>query len=233
MASYVDSNLLSEEIVKYRASVSKWSLAPLIMIGVVLLPFLGLGLLLFLAAWIKYRTTEFAVTDRRIIAKTGLVSRKTIEMFLDKVESLNVDQGILGRVLDYGSVTIRGTGSTSEPINSISAPLALRKHFMEAADAYRKKTQLAEWRQGLPPLNEPKRGKPCGAILFIAVPDCPSFCLRYLPFPVFADVELVRVTCIEGARLGITVRRCVCHNVLRLLQGAINGDSHHAFGRKA
>ncbi len=140
MTSYVDSSLMSEEIVRYRASVSRWSLAPLFIIGVLLLPFLGLGLLLFLAAWIKYRTTEFAVTDRRIIAKTGLVSRKTIEMFLDKVESLNVDQGILGRVLDYGSVTIRGTGSTSEPIDSISAPLALRKHFMEAADAYRKKT---------------------------------------------------------------------------------------------
>src|SRR5438105_72676 len=136
MTSYVDSNLMSEEIVRYRASVSKWSLAPLIIIGVLLLPLLGLGLLLFLAAWIKYRTTEFAVTDRRIIAKTGLVSRKTIEMFLDKIESLNVDQGILGRVLDYGSVTIRGTGSTSEPINSISAPKALSKLVMKSVDAY-------------------------------------------------------------------------------------------------
>jgi len=55
MTSYVDSNLMSEEIVRYRASVSKWSLAPLIIIGVLLLPLLGLGFLLFLAAWIKYR----------------------------------------------------------------------------------------------------------------------------------------------------------------------------------
>jgi len=139
MASYVDSNLMAQEAVKYRASVSVWSLAPLIVIGILLLPLFGIGLLLFLAAWIQYKTTEFAVTDRRIIAKTGLISRKTVEIFLDKVESLNIDQGILGRILDYGTVTIRGTGSTSEPIERISAPLALRKHFMEAADAYRRK----------------------------------------------------------------------------------------------
>jgi uncharacterized membrane protein YdbT with pleckstrin-like domain len=139
MASYVDSNLMAGETVKYRAHVSTWALAPLILLGVVLLPVFGIGLLVFLAAWINYKTTEFAVTDRRIIAKTGLVSRRTVEIFLDKVESLNVDQGVIARICDYGTVTIRGTGATSEPIDRISAPLTLRKHFMEAADAYRAK----------------------------------------------------------------------------------------------
>jgi len=57
--------------------------------------------------------------------------------------------------------------------------------------------------------------------------------LLLLPFPVFTDVEFVPLTRIEGARLGITVRRFVCYNVLRLLRGAINGYSHHTFGRKA
>ena len=138
MASYIDSNLLSGEQVQHRAHVSKWSLWALILFGILLAPVV-IGLFLLLAAWIQYRTTEFAVTDRRIIAKTGLISRKTVEMFLDKVESLNVDQSVPGRLLDYGTVTIRGTGATSEAIPDISAPLALRKHFMEAADAYRRK----------------------------------------------------------------------------------------------
>ncbi len=138
MASYVDSNLLAGELVRYRAHVSKWSLWALILFGILLIPIV-VGLFLLLAAWIQYRTTEFAVTDRRIIAKTGLVSRKTVEMFLDKVESINVDQGMVGRILDYGTVTIRGTGATSETFSNISAPLTLRRHFMEAADAYRKK----------------------------------------------------------------------------------------------
>jgi uncharacterized membrane protein YdbT with pleckstrin-like domain len=139
MASYVDQNLMSGETVLYRAHVSLWALSPLIALGLLLLPAVGLGLIPLVWAYVIYSTTEFAVTDKRLIAKKGLISRSTIEMFLDKVESLNVEQGVLGRILDFGTVTIRGTGSTTEPIEKISAPLALRKRFMEAADAYRQK----------------------------------------------------------------------------------------------
>ena len=139
MASYVDNNLMSGETVLYRAKVSVWSLLFLLILGVLLLLVYGLGLVFFLWAFVIYKTTEFAVTDKRIITKTGLISRNTIEMFLDKVESLNVEQGILGRILNYGTVTVRGTGSTHEPVKNISAPLALRKSFMEAADTYRRK----------------------------------------------------------------------------------------------
>lgn len=138
MASYVDSNLMAQEKVLHRAHVSFWSLAPMILLGILLL-IVVVGLFVLLAAWIRYRTTEFAVTDRRIIAKTGLVSRRTVEMFLDKVESLNVEQTVAGRIFDYGTVTIRGTGATSETFGNISAPLLLRKNFMQAADQYRRK----------------------------------------------------------------------------------------------
>lgn len=91
--------------------------------------------------YIRYRTTEFAVTDRRIIAKTGLISRNTVELFLDKVESLGVEQTVPGRILDFGTITIHGTGTTTEPFRSISAPLMLRKQFMQAADRYRQKVK--------------------------------------------------------------------------------------------
>jgi uncharacterized membrane protein YdbT with pleckstrin-like domain len=137
MASYVDNNLLAGEKVVYRAHISLWSLALLIFLGLLLLVVV-VGLVFLAIAWIRYRTTEFAVTDRRIIAKSGLISRRTAEMFLDKVESLNVDQTVVGRLFDYGTVTVRGTGATLEPFRSISAPLELRKRFMEAADAYRR-----------------------------------------------------------------------------------------------
>src|SRR6185503_17079829 len=84
MASYVDSNLMAGEKVVYRAHTSVWSLMPMILLGILLLIAI-VGLFILIAAWIKYRTTEFAVTDRRVIAKTGLISRRTVEMFLDKV----------------------------------------------------------------------------------------------------------------------------------------------------
>jgi uncharacterized membrane protein YdbT with pleckstrin-like domain len=141
MASYVDQNLLAGERVVHRSEVSLWSLAPRIALGIVLLPLVGLGLVFLVWAWILYKTTEFAVTDKRIIAKTGLISRNTVEMFLDKVESLHVEQTVLGRIFDFGTVTIRGTGSTEEPIRNISAPLELRKQFMQAADLYRQKVK--------------------------------------------------------------------------------------------
>ena len=90
-------------------------------------------------AYIRYKTTEFAVTNKRIIAKRGLIARKTVEMFLGKVEGLNVTQDVMGQLLGYGTVGIRGTGVTEELIRNISNPLKLRKQFMAAAGTYRKK----------------------------------------------------------------------------------------------
>ena len=140
MASYVDSTLLQGETVLYRARISLWSIAHLIFFGILLLVVI-VGLVLLVIAWIRYKTTEFAVTDRRIIAKTGLISRSTVELFLDKVEALQVEQSVMGRILDYGTVSIHGTGTTHEPFRSISAPLLLRKNFMQAADLYRQKVK--------------------------------------------------------------------------------------------
>ena len=80
-------------------------------------------------AGLRRITTEFAVTDRRVIFKTGLFSRHTVEMNRSKVESVDVDQPVLGRVFGYGTVILRGTGSTFEPIYHIADPLTFRSHI--------------------------------------------------------------------------------------------------------
>lgn len=85
-----------------------------------------------LRAWIRRVTTEFAVTDRRVIYKTGLFSRHTLEMNRSKVESVDVDQPLLGRIFGYGTVVLRGTGSTFEPIYHIADPLTFRSHITAA-----------------------------------------------------------------------------------------------------
>lgn len=87
---------------------------------------LAIGALHLLVAWIKQVTTEIAVTNRRVIYKTGLISRRTVEMNMDKVESVDVKQNVVGRILDYGTVLIRGTGAGLEPLSEIASPLALR-----------------------------------------------------------------------------------------------------------
>lgn len=77
-------------------------------------------------AWFKRWTTEIDVTDRRVVFKRGLIKRHTIEMNMDKVESVDVDQTIMGRLFNFGDVTINGTGEGWETLHNIGAPLDLR-----------------------------------------------------------------------------------------------------------
>ncbi|MDB5397182.1 MAG: rane-flanked domain protein [Rhodospirillales bacterium] len=88
--------------------------------------FVVFGLLLLLSAWLRRVTTEIVVTDRRIIFKEGFVRRRTMEMNMNKVETVDVVQSILGRIFNYGTILIRGTGSSYEPLRLIGNPLALR-----------------------------------------------------------------------------------------------------------
>ena len=82
-----------------------------------------------LDALIRRSTTELAVTDRRVIYKTGIFRRHSMEMNRSKVETVGVNQSILGRVLGYGTVIVRGTGGSFEPIQFIGDPLTFRSHI--------------------------------------------------------------------------------------------------------
>jgi uncharacterized membrane protein YdbT with pleckstrin-like domain len=77
-------------------------------------------------AWFHRWTTETDVTNMRVVHKTGFIKRRTFEMSLDKIESVDVDQSILGRIMNYGDVTIRGVGEGFEKIKTIASPLAFR-----------------------------------------------------------------------------------------------------------
>jgi uncharacterized membrane protein YdbT with pleckstrin-like domain len=88
-----------------------------------------LALVRGLDAVIRRSTTELAVTDRRVIYKTGIFQRHSMEMNRSKVETVGVNQSILGRILGYGTVVVRGTGGSFEPIPFIGDPLAFRSHI--------------------------------------------------------------------------------------------------------
>lgn len=74
---------------------------------------------------------EYAVTNKRVVMQIGVMGRMTEEVFLNKVESIGVDQTVMGRMLGYGTVTIRGTGGSFEPFELVSAPLELRRQIQE------------------------------------------------------------------------------------------------------
>jgi uncharacterized membrane protein YdbT with pleckstrin-like domain len=134
MVSYIESALIKDEKIIYIANVSFWSLAPIIILGILFLPVYGLGLIFWLVAFIRYQTTELAFTNKRVIAKFGFISRQTIELNITKVESIQVGQGVLGRIFNYGTLIISGAGNPQAPIPGISNPMGFRRAFMESQD---------------------------------------------------------------------------------------------------
>jgi uncharacterized membrane protein YdbT with pleckstrin-like domain len=153
MSSYAESVLADGEKIIYRSAISHWKYAFHYLAGalfllaglvwvvaysggegysqiIAIMPVV-IGLVLIMVAVIGRLTTELVLTDRRIITKRGLISRDTVEMNLAKVESIHVNQGLIGRILNYGDVTVVGTGASLEPLRGIAKPLELRKKLGE------------------------------------------------------------------------------------------------------
>lgn len=120
MGKYANSHLVKDEQVEFETTYH-W----------IIFCNLRAILTLFIAPLIDKYTDEFVITNKRVIIKTGLISRRTLEMNLSKIESVNVDQGILGRILGYGTIRIIGTGGTKEAFHKILQPLEFRKKFQE------------------------------------------------------------------------------------------------------
>jgi uncharacterized membrane protein YdbT with pleckstrin-like domain len=131
--SYIDDSLVEGERVLHRARVSWWSQFALLMLGILTLV-LVVGLFLLIWAWVRVRSTEIAITNRRVIVKYGFVKRDTVEINLEKVEALRVEQGFMGRMLNYGTVFISGAGTSVAPIKDVTDPLVFRRKFMEATN---------------------------------------------------------------------------------------------------
>ena len=121
MANYTETHLLRGEEILYQTTYH-W------------MHFISLqGLLsLFIIPAIQQWTDEFVITNKRVIVKKGLIAIRTLEMNLQKIETVNVEQSIIGRIFGYGSLTIIGTGGTKEKFLCIRKPIDFRKAFMEA-----------------------------------------------------------------------------------------------------
>jgi uncharacterized membrane protein YdbT with pleckstrin-like domain len=134
MASYVEDALIKDERIVRLGRISLWSLWHLIALGLLLLPVFGLGLVFWMMAYVRYKSTELAITTKRIIVKHGFIRRRTIEININKVESIQVDQEILGRMFNFGTLLIAGAGNPQAPVSGISAPMEFRKAFIEVQD---------------------------------------------------------------------------------------------------
>lgn len=141
MSSYVETHILPGEQVLYRATLSPASAygpAIVLAVGSVVLGavahvaavfgiFAVLTAAVALGGYMKLKTNEYALTDRRVLVKEGILVRKSVEMLLGKVEGISVDQNLFGRLFDFGSVTVNGTGGGRDPFKGIARPFDLRK----------------------------------------------------------------------------------------------------------
>lgn len=93
--------------------------------------FILIAILTGIASFINYTTSEFGITNKRVIAKVGFIRRNSLEVLLNKVEGIQVNQGIWGRILGFGSIIVSGTGGTKNPFHKISAPLEFRRRAQE------------------------------------------------------------------------------------------------------
>lgn len=164
---YVDSNLVPGERVLYRAhphwitylgailifmlfTLAAWGLgqaSPDMPRELVFLIFI-IGTIPLIAAYVRYRSSEYAVTDKRVLIKSGILTRHTLETLLTRVENISVEQSLLGRILDFGTIQVTGTGATKGTFPNIAAPLEFRKQVQAATIHYEDRKNIAQSVQG-------------------------------------------------------------------------------------
>ena len=149
--SYIESQLLPGEAIKYRGHLHRIIFVPTFFFAVLAVLALVIALqsgdwpvfyalavpslIAYIWAQILYTTSEFAVTNKRVVIKVGWLHRRTVETMLSKVEGINVDQSVIGRLLGYGSIIITGTGGTQEPFRNIGAPFEFRRQVQAQVSA--------------------------------------------------------------------------------------------------
>jgi uncharacterized membrane protein YdbT with pleckstrin-like domain len=150
--SYVDANLLEGEQVLYRTRLHwKLFIPPILFAIIISIPLTWIGqagtwtvfawiplavaLLWLIAALVRRQTSEFVVSNKRVLMKVGVLTVRSTELLLSKVEAIAVHQSLTGRILGYGDIVLTGSGGTQEPFSTIQSPLAFRNAVQAASDA--------------------------------------------------------------------------------------------------
>ncbi|CCG41905.1 PH domain-containing protein [Magnetospirillum molischianum] len=154
--SFIESNLLPNEEIAYRTKLHWFIFVPssiAIAIGLSLiatgyaqspsnhififsgLAFIAYGTLLFIVRWIDLKTSEFGVTNKRVLIKIGFIRRHSLEIILNKIEGIGVNQGIIGRIFGFGTITVSGTGGSKEHFAQIDDPLEFRRQVQSRIES--------------------------------------------------------------------------------------------------
>ncbi|HEY4319716.1 MAG TPA: PH domain-containing protein [Gemmatimonadales bacterium] len=160
--SYIDNHLLPGEVVTFRTHLhwkifvmpvltalvvmaleawlvaryrDQWTASTNRTVMIVATVVLALALVGVLVAWVRRRSSEFAVTNKRVIIKMGVTTTHSMELLLSKIEGITVTQSVPGRMFNFGEIVVTGSGGTHEPFDNIQAPLAFRQAVQAATTA--------------------------------------------------------------------------------------------------
>ena len=134
MASFVENSLIPGEEIEAKATITWLSQFWYFVFALVLVMTVVFPILFILLAIINVTSTELAVTNKKVIGKAGFIRRVSIDLPLEKLESVNIDQGIIGRILGYGRVSIRGIGGNNVSIPYVKKPMDFRRVVMGLLD---------------------------------------------------------------------------------------------------
>lgn len=128
--SYLRQTLTGDEEILFEGKVALMSMWLAILIGLILLFAMGAGALLLIYVAIVYFTSEMAITSKRVVAKWGLIRRTSVEVNIANIEALSLEQGIMGRLFNYGTLVVASSGN-STLIEKVKDPLGFRKQVLE------------------------------------------------------------------------------------------------------
>ena len=143
---YIEANLLPGETVVQRARlhwIVFFKALAVVIVGLALIavqPIVGaviaaVGLIMAVPPFLERTTSEFGVTSKRVIIKVGLIQRRTLELLIRQVEAISVDQSLMGRIFNFGTITLTGTGGVRETFQNISNPLEFRRSIQSLSSS--------------------------------------------------------------------------------------------------
>lgn len=141
MSGFIKNNLKSGEVIRYQSHISMWNLLPGIILGIAMtimglffIPLGAMGAVTLCHLAIMYYTTEIAITNSRVIFKSGFIRRSVLEISIKRIESIQVHQSVLGRLFNFGTVVASGAGNPLANISGIDDPMTFRNICTEIRD---------------------------------------------------------------------------------------------------
>lgn len=127
--SYIDESLSNGEKVEALFKLHWFARVPMVLWLILAIPTLGLTLLIALYEFLRLKYTEQGVTNKRVIFKTGILSRKTEEMTLKSIETVEIEQGIFGRLFGFGDIKVTGRGLSDVVFKGLADPMSAKRQI--------------------------------------------------------------------------------------------------------